>query len=350
MARTMREGVDLSSPKPDSAGAGPPMSGRPQLAVVVDTEEEFDWFKPFARENVSTRSIPAQLKAHDIYDRFGIVPTYVIGYPIAVDPGAIALLGGLREEGRAEIGAHPHPWVTPPHEEEVSHFNSYHCNLPPELERAKIAALTAAITENFGAPPRVFKAGRYGFGTNTARALKALGYTVDCSYVPYFSYAADGGPSYYGAPDQPFWLDEERELLEIPATTGFVGLLPGLGRHMQPLFDSDTAKRLHLTGLLARLNLVGRSRLGPEGISAEEQCRLLSQLVARGRRMFTLTYHSPSLAPGNTRYVKSEEDVARFLARIEKVLRFFADEIGGEFTTLTRYRASSPVAAMKPIL
>lgn len=328
---------------------GAPVS-RLQLAVVVDTEEDFDWFSPFSRDQVSTASVAAQLRAHEVYDRFGIVPTYVIGYPIATDPAAIGVLGRLREEGRAEIGAHPHPWVTPPHEEEVSAFNSYHCNLPPALERAKIEALTVAIAENFGARPTVFKAGRYGFGANTARVVKSLGYTVDCSYVPYFSYARDGGPNYYSAPDQPFWLDSERELLEVPTTTGFLGSLPRLGRLLQPAFDSDTAKRMRLVGLLARLNLVGRSRLSPEGVTAQEQCRLLAKLAANGGTMFTLTYHSPSLAPGNTRYVKTEGDLAPFLARIEAVLRFFRDELGGEFTTLTRYRASSPVAAMKPIL
>jgi len=323
---------------------------RPQLAVVVDTEEDFDWSAPFSRERISTASVPAQLRAHDIYDRFGIVPTYVVGYPIATDPIAVELLGRLREEGRAEIGAHPHPWVTPPHEEDVNAFNSYHCNLPAVLERAKIAALTAAIAENFGKSPTVFKAGRYGFGANTAEVIKSLGYTVDCSYVPYFSYAPDGGPNYYGAPDQPFWLDREAQLLEVPMTSGFVGALAKLGPLIQPVFDSDGAKRTRLVGLFAKLNLVSRSRLGPEGVAAEEQCRLLERLVRSGRSMFTLTYHSPSLAPGNTRYVATQADLAPFLGRIEAVLRFFRDELGGEFTTLARYRASEPVAAVRPIL
>ena len=37
---------------------------RPQLAIVVDTEEEFDWDKPFSRESRGTTSIPAQARAH----------------------------------------------------------------------------------------------------------------------------------------------------------------------------------------------------------------------------------------------------------------------------------------------
>ena len=53
-----------------------------------------------------------------------------------------------------------------------------------------------------------------------------------------------------------------------------------------------------------------------------------------------MSYHSPSLAPGNTPYVRSEAELEAFLGRIETVLRYFAEELGGEFTTLTRYRAA----------
>jgi hypothetical protein len=88
----------------------------PELFVIVDTEEEFDWAAPLSRESVGTASIPAQARAHDIYDRLGIVPTYVIDHPVATDPAAVAFLKGLSDAGKAEIGAHLHPWVTPPHE------------------------------------------------------------------------------------------------------------------------------------------------------------------------------------------------------------------------------------------
>ena len=313
---------------------------RPQLAVVVDTEEEFDWRGPFARSNVATRSIAAQPLAHRLFDRWGVIPTYVVDYPVAVDPAARDLLGGLRAEGRAEIGAHLHPWVCPPFEEELTRYNSYHCNLPPALERAKIEVLTQAVETGFGARPAVFKAGRYGFGRSTARTIGDLGYQVDCSFVPHASFAADGGPSYHGTPDRPFWLDAERRLLEVPMTTGFIGAFAGAGARLPGLFNSARAQRWRVPGLLARTGLVARSALTPEGVSAEEQIRLIKALIRRGHGFFTMTYHSPSLAPGNTPYVRSEAELSGFLDRIETVLRVFAEELGGEFTTLTRYHAA----------
>ena len=316
----------------------------PQLLIVVDTEEEFDWSAPFSRDSRATTSIPAQARAHEIYDRFGIVPTYVIDHPVATDPAAVAFLKGLRDAGKAEIGAHLHPWVTPPHVEEVTTRNSYHCNLPPALERAKIETLTATIEAAFGERPQAFKAGRYGFGPNTRQVLIDLGYEVDCSFVPHTDLSGDGGPDFRGVPDRPHWLDEGRGLLEIPLTVGYLGALPGLGAKADWLFDSPRAGRLRVPGLLARTGLVARSRLTPEGTPPDEQCRLIEAMAARGHSLFSLTYHSPSLAPGHTPYVKDEADLAAFLVSIEQVLTFFRDRMGGRFTTLSKVRAGYSAA------
>lgn len=309
-----------------------------QLLVVVDTEEEFDWSKPFSRTATSTHSIPAQARAHAIYERFGVVPTYVIDYPVATDPLAVHFLRALKEAGKAEIGAHLHPWVTPPHREEVNRRNSYHCNLPAELERAKIETITSAIEAAFGERPTVFKAGRHGFGPNTAKVISDLGYEVDCSKLPHTDLSGEGGPDFRGTPSEPHWLDEGRGLLEVPLTIGYFGRFAGVGPRLDWLFDHGAAAKLRVPGALARANLVARSRLTPEGVSADEQCRLMEALAERGQRLFSLVYHSPSLEPGHTPYVRSEADLEAFLAAIEQVLTFFRDRIGGRFTTLSQVR------------
>ena len=312
---------------------------QPRLAIVVDTEEEFDWDAPFARQNQSVAAIPAQLRAHEIYDRLGVVPTYVVGYPVIRDAAASDMFRALKRAGRADIGAHLHPWVTPPHDEDVTRRNSYACNLPPQLERAKIVNLTDAISDALGTRPTVFKAGRHGFGPNTGGILADLGYRVDCSYVPYTCFAADGGPNFYNQPDQPFWLDRERRLLEVPVTNAFFGAASALGPHIQPLFDSPLAERLHIPGLLSRTGLLTRSRLTPEGVPADEQCKLLKAMIARGATTFTMVYHSPSLTPGHTPYVRNDADLAAFLTNIETVLTHFRDVLGGRFTTMSQIHA-----------
>jgi hypothetical protein len=59
--------------------------------------------------------------------------------------------------------------------------------------------------------------------------------------------------------------------------------------------------------------------------------RLARALVARGQRTFVLSFHSHSVVPGNTPYVRSEADLAAFLKRLRGFLTRFQDELHGRF-------------------
>src|SRR3546814_4149526 len=61
-------------------------------------------------------------------------------------------------------------------------------NLPPELEHAKLAALTEAIAGAFGARPVVYKAGRYGVGPATA-GIRSEEHTSELQSLMRISYA-----------------------------------------------------------------------------------------------------------------------------------------------------------------
>ena len=117
----------------------------PVLLVVVDAEEEFDWSGPFTRDRHSVRSMAAQGPMHRIFEKYGIRPTYVVDYPVATQPEGIEELAAWQDEGRCIIGAHLHPWGTPPFDEPLTPANSYAGNLAPALEAAKIDVLTDAI-------------------------------------------------------------------------------------------------------------------------------------------------------------------------------------------------------------
>lgn len=202
-----------------------PADHPPLLVVVIDTEEEFDWRLPHARANTRVEAISAQGLAQEIFARHRIVPTYVIDYPVAATPAAVAVLKAFQDRGVCHIGAHLHPWVNPPHEETVNAWNSYPGNLPPALERAKLKVLTETIAEAFGRRPTVYKAGRYGVGPATSEILEELGYLIDVSVVPYTSFGEDGGPDFSRMGFQPSWFGRGDRLLEIPLSCGFHGAL-----------------------------------------------------------------------------------------------------------------------------
>jgi hypothetical protein len=74
-------------------------------------------------------------------------------------------------------------------------------------------------------------------------------------------------------------------------------------------------------------------------MSVDELCRLTRALLARGQRVFNFTYHSPSLMPGNTPYVRSGAELETFIGAIERYLEFFFGEVGGRAATMGDIRA-----------
>lgn len=326
--------ADALRPAAPAAPAALPPGTPPVLTVVVDTEEEFDWSRPLDRGNTAVTAIAEQPRLHDaVYGPLGLVPTYVIDWPVATTAASVRVLRRLQEAGACAIGAHLHPWVTPPHEEPVDPWHSYHGNLPEALERAKLARLTDAITARFGRPPRVFKAGRYGLGPNTPAMLAELGYRVDASVVPHTAFTADGGPDYRRFGPDPWWIRTAggRHLLELPVTTGFAGLLGRRGEGLFGRVNTPAGVRLRLPGVLARGGVVERIRLTPEGATLAEMQRLTRALLRQGTRVFSLTYHSPSLKPDCTPYVRDTAERDAFIATIGAYARWFRDEVGGLF-------------------
>lgn len=310
-----------------------PLDEGPYLLVIVDTEEEFDW-GTVPSTSTSITAIREQIRAQRIYDRFGVVPTYVVDYPVASQEHGYKPLREFMADGRCDVGAQLHPWVNPPIEEELIERNSFPGNLPSSLEHAKLKRLTEVIEENFRRKPTLYRAGRFGAGPNTPRILAELGYKIDCSVLPYTDLRQKYGPDYSRYTAHPFWFGPDNRLLELPVTAGITGALAPVAAPLYPTIAAPIGQRLHLPGLFARLRLLDRIRLTPEGSSLAEAKRLTRVLLKRDRlRVFVLTYHSPSLAPGHTPYVRTAGDLQYFLGWIEAYLAFFFGEIGGKPAT-----------------
>jgi hypothetical protein len=306
--------------------------GAPLLQVIVDTEEEFDWDRPFDRRSVGVTSIDAQNLAQALYAQYALRPTYVVDFPVANSRSAACVLKSFQDTGQCQIGAHLHPWVNPPFDEEVGDFNSYPGNLPATLEAAKLRVLTDTIQAAFGQRPIMYKAGRYGVGGNTATILGQLGYRIDLSVVPHTDFRPQFGPDFRNCPDRPYWFADG--MLEIPLSREFSGLAARFGaRRLHEMAETHWGRRLHLGGLLSKSGVLERATLTPEGVTFDEIARLVRSMRGRGHRLFTMTYHSPSLAPGHTPYVRTARDVTLFLDRIKRVMALFFEELGARPTT-----------------
>ena len=314
-------------------------SQRPILIVVVDTEEEFDWSEDFSRSATSIKAMREIHRFQEVCDEFGIRPTYMTTYPVASQRNGIEPLEQIYRSGLCEIGVHLHPWVSPPFQETLSTYNSYPGNLDPHLESEKLRVLAEAIAQAFGVHPNIYKAGRYGFGPHTAEILLAQGFEIDLSASPPMDYREDGGPDYSSHPVQPYWFGDDRRLLGIPATGAYVGRLSRGADALYKWSSKGVPRRLRLPGVLARLGLLDRLRLSPEGFTLSENLKLSTSLFRRGVRVFQFTLHSPSLLPNVTPYVRSEEGRDRLLDLCGRFFAWFLGDFGGTAMTPTELKA-----------
>jgi hypothetical protein len=273
--------------------------------VTVDTEEEFDWDRPIEREAHTVQTVARLARFQEFCEAQGVCPIYLVDYPIISSPSAVAILRDAVAAGKAEVGVQLHPWVNPPHEEEVTERNTFAGNLPEALERAKFKALRDGIEQQIGAPPLIYRAGRYGVGPNTANILSDGGIAIDTSIRARFDYSAAGGPNFRDHPVRPWWIDRSAGLMELPLTTVYWGLLRQLGQTLYARLWRVPSLR----GLLAKIGMLERIPLTPEGVTIDEALRGIDIAIDEGLPVLVFSFHSPSLAPGYTPYVRSEDDL-----------------------------------------
>lgn len=294
-------------PSPATAAeriAWPDDFGR-RFLVTVDVEEEFDWSVPLDRRHRSTRAMRAFGPAHRRFAAAGVGLACMVDYPVAVDPASVAILSEVLADGRSEMGAQLHAWVTPPHDEVVDPVNSHAGNLPRALEAAKLDRLTDAIAAAFGVRPRIFRSGRYGLGPATLSLLAERSYRIDSSMRALHDYGAGGGMDFSRIDAHGFRRDG---MVELPLTSVYTGMLRRRGADLY----AGAGRVPHGRGVLARMGLLSRVPLTPEGVGICDALAAIDQAVADDIPLLTFSFHSPTLEPGHTPYVRDAKDRAMF--------------------------------------
>jgi hypothetical protein len=294
---------------------------RPALVVTVDTEEEGLWSGIYRPHGNPCRNIEHLPRAHEIFARLGVRPTYLVAHAAVEDDGARRVLASLVPS--SEIGAHLHPWCTPPLLPGGTRpQNTYAHHLPPELQAAKLETLSRALVDGLGVRPRVYRAGRWGFGASTVPVLERLGILVDSSVDPLWWDSEPGGPAFLGAPQRPYRLDRadvtragDSEVLEVPVSTAIVGGWRGLAleRVVRALAPRRGMRRLLLRA--------GLGSLKPEHYPLDVMRAVADELARRGAPVFNVAFHSSTLLPGATPFARDAAGVDAFLARLDGLLR-----------------------------
>jgi len=303
------------------------------LAITIDTEEEGRWGGAYPRDGNTCANIRWLDALQPLRDEYGLRATYLVTDPVANDPEAKDRLAAHVAAERSEIGAHLHPWCTPPYDE-IDRSVTYAGNLPPELLRAKLAGLTETLHRSFGERPVSYRAGRWGISATTLASLESLGYTVDSSVVPLHWEYGNGGPSSLRAPMVPYRPDPEdpvkpgrARILEVPASvvmTGALGPAAGfVGRRLRPF-----------PGLGRILDACGRCWLRPSWGEPDYLRRATRRCLADGHPVINVMFHSSELMPGASPYVQDSAGLALFLARLRAIVESALATPGVRFATL----------------
>jgi hypothetical protein len=292
----------------------------PALVVTVDTEEEGLWSGRYRVTGNTCRNIERLPRIHEVFRRIGVVPTYLVDYPVATDSAASRLLGDLASDGRCEIGAHLHPWCTPPFYAGGEQVRwSFPHQLTPWQQYAKLAELCCAIERAFGVRPTSYRAGRWGFDHTTVPVLESLGIAVDSSVHTLRWERQEGAPNHARAPQLPYRLHREdacrigrSSVIEVPANQVIVGrlrVLEGVFRRVPPL-----------PGMRWMMVQAGLRSLSPEVYPLGDMMAAADEMMSRRMPVLNVTFHSATVLPGATPFVRDERELDDFVARLEGLL------------------------------
>jgi hypothetical protein len=311
------------------AEAGLLRPDRPDETIVtisVDTEED-NWAP--TRTGITVDNIRELPRLDRWFEGLGVRATYFTTYHVAATPWSAGILRDLSATGRSEIGAHLHPWNTPPLDEPLSARLTMTKNLHPALREAKIRQLTELLTHSFGAAPTSFRAGRFGLSADTAAALVQCGYRVDSSVTPFVNWTSvDDGPSHDDAPMAMHWLGADGlrtngaqgRLIEMPISLGYTRAPFALWHRVHRIIDSAALRPMRLVGALSRMRLLEKVILNPENDGTRSMIALARQLIARGTGYLHFFFHSPSLRPRTSPYAPTRAATQRILASLEETL------------------------------
>ncbi|MCW3476924.1 polysaccharide deacetylase family protein [Limobrevibacterium gyesilva] len=307
---------------------------RPVCTLVIDAEEDFDWDVPIQGTLHSTAHMKNVRVLHGILSSYGIVPAYLLTYPVLEDPDVVRIVRRQLEQEHCAAGVQLHPWVTPPFDDVMAHRTSFSGNLEANFEERKLLALKAKFREVFGFEPTVYRSGRYGLSSHTGRLLEKHGFLIDTSVAPRTNFTVEGGPDYSDHDYELFWFGEQRDLLEIPLCRSIVGWAGPLAPALYHGLSGPRLSGLHVPSVLTRSRCAERITLSPEGNDVAAMRRLLLGLLARGQDVFALSFHSSSLQAGRNPYVRTKAELHGFYDRLSEILDFMASALAVRFASI----------------
>lgn len=299
---------------------------RPAFLITIDTEGDNLWAGPSRITTENSRALP---RFQALCERHGLAPVYLTNYEMACCPVFRDFAHDMLRRGAGEVGAHLHPWNSPPlHSLTADDFSCrpYVTEYPPDVIHDKVRFLTRLLEETFEIKMVSHRAGRWGFDGVYARALIENGYLSDCSITPGVSWksssgdpAGAGGPDYTVCPPEPYFLSLEdirrpgsSPLLELPVTIGPAA--PPWVERLRKVLPARSIPRRALGRIWPPLTW-----LRPNGRNRAAMLRLLRKAAEDGSRYVEFMLHSSELLAGGSPNFPDAQAIERLYRDLEAV-------------------------------
>jgi hypothetical protein len=92
-----------------------------------------------------------------------------------------------------------------------------------------------------------------------------------------------------------------------------------------------------LRGILDRLHLLRHIVLSPELASEADCVELMQQIARHPPAVLNITLHSPSVMPGCTPFVRTEQDLQRFRSQLTIMFRVAVQELHAQPMTFSEF-------------
>ncbi len=265
------------------------------------------------------------LETIEVCQRFKAVPTLVVNESVLDDAEMVRVLRENAVAGKIEI-------ATSLTTSGISGFNAL-CQL---LER-----LTRRVESEIGRKPTIFKAQGNWFVPSLPKLLETLGYEVDLSVLPFASFRSRGGPNFCDFDHGPYFFGTDLQMVELPVTRAFSGMLLRLGPAFAPLIALRSIGRLGISALLSGAGLLGIRTLVVDGADSNALKKTARLALERGARVLSIHF-ALSAARRQTHSGASAECPP---TQFEDFLRFFAVELAGtqvKVSDVFRYASKLP--------
>jgi len=317
--------------------------------VTIDVEGDNLWDMPRQFETRNAAFIP---RFQELCERYGLKPTYLSDYEMAMEPAYVAFGRDALARGTAEIGMHLHAWNTPPFyplTETDASSAPYLIEYPRDVQRQKIAFMTGLLEDTFATKMRSHRAGRWAFDSFYASVLSEQGYGADCSVTPHIKWSRQEegrteicSVDYRAFPAQPYWLREHdpslhgaSSLLEVPMTVVNPAPSP-----LRAFGISENAERSLGQRLARRFWPI--QWLRPNGANLDAMRAILARARRENWRHVEFMLHSSELMPGGSPGFPTKDSIAKLYDDLEALFDFASQGFFGQ--TLDEFRQDAAKA------